>query len=69
MDYTFEGNRVILETQLQLGFEGAQITCDMEAKPPDSYTQSLVCSLLQFLYHKMKLMALLERELKSSDVH
>lgn len=37
MDYTFEGNRVILETQLELG---------LEAKSPNSCTQSFVCSLV-----------------------
>lgn len=46
MDDTFEGNRVILKTQLELGFEGAQITCDMEARPLNACTQSLVCSLV-----------------------
>lgn len=46
MAYAFEGKRVILETQLELGFEGAQVTCDMEARPPNFCTQSLACSLL-----------------------
>lgn len=46
MYYAFESKRVVLEIQLEPGFEGAQITCDVEARPPNSCAQSLVCSSL-----------------------
>lgn len=39
MDYAFEGNRAIVGTQLEPGFEGAQITCDVRARPTYSCTQ------------------------------